>query len=735
MSEPAKPCPLIDATAVRTLAMARMLPRLPMRSTVHPKSRATPRRSGNARSKPSHPAQPRLNTRLHLLLASAAMLLLMLAAYANSLTNGFVWDDHQQILLNPAVHPGAPLTPLFTADVRFASHSQTVQNTVYRPLQMFTYRILFGVFGADATAFHGCSLLFATACVLAAFLVFWRLTRRLPLAFAAAALFALNPIHTEAVDWIAALPELGFSLFALLSFALFLATRGPSGKPQRLSTTAALSWLSFAIAMFWKETALVFPLLIAAYVLLSEPGIATSRRLHSALYASAPYWIILAAFLSLRIYLLGAFKSGTRDWALTASQLALNALLLMESYWARLALPIRLNAYYSFSPLRSFTEARAILTILIALAAVAAIVVLLRRRAANPSTASSTPNDFALGLFAAFWVFLTLLPAMDLAALGRNPFTERYLYLPSAGFCLLVVILASAALKHLPPSRQKAVGSSILALVLLGFLVETIQHNAVWKDNETLFSQAVTLSPEAPFPHNMLAAAEDANPTQAEQQYLQAASLATQQSPPDRLDAVTAYRGLAWIYADRAQYPQALQTLDQATAIDPVDADTDGEKGLILARAGDGANAAPFLERALIAEPENENVLSALGIVTRDDQHDPAKAIALFEKAIAAHSGDDDFAASQHNNLGAAFGDDGNLLAATAQFREAVRILPSDPEFHVNLASALAAQGNFAEARTEAQAALQIDPNYPPAQDLLRQILAQPTAPHPGLVP
>ena len=707
-----------------------MLHRTPMKSTVNSRSKGIPRRTASARQ--SAAPQSRQTARLHLLLAAATLVMLMLAAYANSLGNGFVWDDHQQILLNPAVHPGAPLAPLFTADVRFASHSQSLQNTDYRPLQMFTYRILFGVFGADATAFHGCSFLFGTACVLAAFGVFWRLTRRLPIAFAAAALFALYPIHTEAVDWIAALPDLGFSLFALLSFALFLRTGAPSTQRSRIAAT--LSWLSFATALLWKETAVVVPLLIAGYAFLVEPSTASEppnprTRLRSALQASTPFWVILAAFLGLRVYLLGALKAGTRDWALTIPQLALNALVLFESYWAKLALPIRLNAYYSFSPLHSFSEARAIIAILIALAVTAVLILLLRRHTAKHTTKSSTPNDVALGLFAAFWVVITLLPAMDLAALGRNPFTERYLYLPSAGFCLLLVILASAALARLSPRLQKSVAPSLLALVLLGFLVETIQRNADWKDDTSLFSQALKLSPEAPFVLNMLAAGEDNNPAQAEAQYLKAASLATQQSPPDRLAAVTAYRGLAWIYADREKYPQALQTLDQAAAIDPVDADTDGEKGMILARAGDAANAAPFLEKALAAEPENENVLSALGLVARDQQHDPAKAIALFQKAIAAHSGEDDFAASQHNNLGAAFGDSGNLPAATTQFREAVRILPTDPEFHVNLASALAAQGHFTEARAEAEAALQVQPNYPPAQDLLRQILAQPTTP------
>ena len=198
-----------------------------------------------------------------------------------------------------------------------------------------------------------------------------------------------------------------------------------------------------------------------------------------------------------------------------------------------------------------------------------------------------------------------------------------------------------------------------------------------------------------------------------------------EQTPPDRLDAVTAYRGLAWIDADRSQYPQALALLARAAEIDPTDADMDGEKGRILALSGDGLAAMPLLQRALAAEPENENVLSALGLVMRNDLHNPAKAAGFFEQAIAVHGTDDDFAASQHSNLGTAYADLGNFPAATEQFREAVRILPSDPLFHVNLASALAAQGRMTEALSEAQAAVQIAPDNPAARSVLSDIQQQ----------
>jgi tetratricopeptide (TPR) repeat protein len=268
----------------------------------------------------------------------------------------------------------------------------------------------------------------------------------------------------------------------------------------------------------------------------------------------------------------------------------------------------------------------------------------------------------------------------------------------------------------------------LLATVIIFFLIETVERNPEWKDDRALFSAALPLSPDAPFVHNMIATHESDNSSvsaDAEQHFLRAAALAEEQTPPDRLDAVTAYRGLAWIDANRSQYAQALAKLARAEEIDPEDADTDGEKGLILARAGDGVAAAPLLEHALAAEPDNENVLSALGLVTRDSLRDPAKAAGFFARAIAAHGTEDDFAASQHNNLAASYADEGNFAAATEQLRDAIRILPADPEFHVNLASALAAQGRMTEAQSEAEAALQIAPNDPAARSVLSAIQQQ----------
>ena len=106
----------------------------------------------------------------------------------------------------------------------------------------------------------------------------------------------------------------------------------------------------------------------------------------------------------------------------------------------------------------------------------------------------------------------------------------------------------------------------------------------------------------------------------------------------------------------------------------------------------------------------------------RDQHHDLKRAADLFSKALAVHPQLDDFNASQHNNLAAVYGDEEKYPAAIAELQQAIRILPTDPEFHINLASALAATGRYDQARTEAATALRIAPDDPNARDMLDRL-------------
>jgi protein O-mannosyl-transferase len=679
---------------------------------------------------------------MRIALAVAALSALVLIAYSSSLSNGFVWDDNQQIVMNPDLRPDAPWSHLFSADVWGYKHrDQPGHTNYYRPLQMVSYRLTADWFGLQPQSLHTLSLVFALAAVLAALTVYLKLTRSLALAFSAAALFAVHPVHAEAVDWISALPELGCATFVLISFALFLSVRAPNsdltptqGFLPRQWAFYVLSLLAFAAALLWKETAMVLPVIIAASAFCLEPGSFElgspesnndagnfRKRLLSSLKLSVPFWCVLAVYLVLRFRVLGSLTMRQRIWGLTNAQVVLNAVHLFALYWWKLIAPLHLNAYYVFSPVRSIADPRAIVGILFVATTCIAIGYGFRRA---PSAA-----------FAALWIFITLLPVMNIYALGRNVFAERYLYLPSVGFCLLAALIAASAVKRFPEKLRMPLSTLLLVAVVAWFSKETFARNPDWRDDATLFRKTLPVSPDAPFVHFMVAATagDSASPTEsqsAETHYLQAIGLARNENPPDSLDLSRSLQGLASLYSDRGDYLRALQVLHQWRDTVPEDApkdvpnqpELDAEEGLILLKAGRWQEAEPLLTRAFAAHPQDENVLNALGLLAWQHKRNLDEAQAYFTRALAIHTVKDDFQASLHNNLGGVYGDLQQFPSAVAQFESAVAISRGDAEYHTNLAAALAEMNRYDEAAAEINIALRIAPNFPPARAVLQQL-------------
>lgn len=694
---------------------------------------STRRRSPAATRKSSSPSDRTQDAKLQrapgsltakLRIPAAAALLLALAAlpYANSLDNGFVWDDHQQVVMNSALRPDSPFRHLFEPKVwGFRRQGIRQPTNYYRPLQMVAYRLTADRFGFDPRAFHAVNLTFHMFAVLLAFALSRKLTNRTGLSFAAAALFAVHPVHSEAVDWIAALPDIGCAVFFLLGILLFGLTRKDLSHPQQIEQPRgtrlmllAASCAAFAAALLWKESAIVFPLIVMAWLLYLGDAGTFARRLREALKLSLPFWAILGAYFFLRLRVLGFIAARSRNWILTSVELVLTTLNLLLNYWLKLLAPIHLNAYYVFSPVMPLHDLRAIAAILFLIAAAGGILYGARRA--------------PLAAFAALWVCITLIPSLNVYAVGRNVFAERYLYLPSAGFCLLVVLVAAWAGRWLPIRFRLPVAAFALASVLTWFIAQNIARNPVWKDDSALFVQTLESAPDAPFVQNMVASVQpnDADgQAAAEAHYLRAVSLAENEAPPDRLEIAIANEGLASTYANRGNFDRALSALDEVRAAYPQDPVVDGEEGIILAQAGRWTQAEAALRNAVAIQPNDANVLNALGLVAWQHNHDLAGAAAYFSRALAVHTDADDFWASLHSNLGAVYGEQGRFSDAIVQFQLALKVVPNDPGYLTNLGTAFAAVGRFNDARMQLQAALAVAPDYEPARVALQQLSRQ----------
>jgi len=157
--------------------------------------------------------------------------------YLNTLRNGFVSDDEMQVLHNPYIRNFHHWVRIFTTPV--ASYVGVRAPNYYRPLMNVGYLLCYQVFGPHPFGFHLVNIVLHGAVVCAVFLLTKRMFQDRNLALMAAVLFAIHPIHTEAIAWIAAVPDMELSIFYLLTFWFFLAVARPGG---RFSYLRSLLW-------------------------------------------------------------------------------------------------------------------------------------------------------------------------------------------------------------------------------------------------------------------------------------------------------------------------------------------------------------------------------------------------------------------------------------------------------------------------------------------------------------
>jgi tetratricopeptide (TPR) repeat protein len=443
----------------------------------------------------SDAAVSRWRRRLPWLAVAAAAI----ACYAPTVAYGLVQDD-RQILTSPLL--GRPLDLVAVWSNGFLGPAFR-HLALYRPLAQWTLllnwsanRLLFGS-GDAAAGFHGVNvLLHAGASLL---LLAWLRTLSLPRGapFFAALLFAVHPVHSEAVASVSARSE----PLALLFGLAFLIQHG------RGRTISAV--LLFLAAMWSKESAAAFlGVAVAQDLLLRRPGSRPSLRTWIAPAGALALWLALRA-LALRgaapeIAFLDNPAAGAG-----AFRRILTAAAVQADYLRLLVWPLRQSVDYAYAKTRiveSAADPRVLLfALLLALSVAAAI--LARRRA--PSVALALAG-YAL-LFAATSNFLFPIGAIE---------AERLLYAPSA-FFLLLAGSGVAALAQTPWSRPWI---AVLVLLLAGL---TLRQNGAWRDEGTFVRAAVVAAPGSAKAHLALAQTleKEGDRVPAAREYLESARI------------------------------------------------------------------------------------------------------------------------------------------------------------------------------------------------------------------
>ncbi|MGH7814156.1 MAG: hypothetical protein ACREQI_09160 [Candidatus Binataceae bacterium] len=461
----------------------------------------------------------------------AAILAATALIFSPALNYDFVYDDHDMIVHNRYLGQWSFFWKSMIHDSWwFRDPKHLPQGAFYRPLQDIWFAINFHLFGLNGAGWH-------TAMIALHLLVVWLVFRVAALlagdrrtGIIAAALFAAMPPHAEAIVWLSAIPLPLGAAFELGAFEFFLRRAAcPPADPHREKWFMVSMGLTVG-ALLSHEGAVTFPVLIAAHAFLF-PAIAdlTPRpfspsgkgernsesrplplggggSLRDAIAAAWPYAILAVAYLAVRIAVLGFITRPNPYTHLSALEVALTIPGAIADYVMVLAMPWRAGPAHPLRIVHSIASTGFYVPVL-GLAALCAAGFLLLRRFPHRR----------LYLFCAAWFLITIAPMLNLGGLlAESAIQDRYLYLASFGFCLILADLAvsfaqGGASMSAGNVRSRANAAWIAAAVVAaGYAVGLLYVEHFWRDDVTLYSQCTAIDPNAEVWHQRLALALEA---------------------------------------------------------------------------------------------------------------------------------------------------------------------------------------------------------------------------------
>ncbi|MCQ2270227.1 MAG: glycosyltransferase family 39 protein [Bacteroidales bacterium] len=408
------------------------------------------------------------------------------ALYANTFHHGWVLDDYGSFKLNIYVTAGTDgYHDILTKTYRHGSGFYT--DNLYRPLSQLMFATEWQFFPDSPGLYHAISVFFyALSCVLLfAFLkrLLKKYNRWIP--FFIALLFAAHPIHTEVVANIKSRDEIMCFFFIILTlyFSLLYVDK-------QKWYFLPLMFVSFFLAMFSKESAITtLTLLPVTLFFFRKPKI--KEYVFSFLVILIPAIIYLYVRQSILVnYPESEFfhvdpvdnyffnEDLFTGWA--------TAIMLLGQYLIKLFVPYKLVCDYSLSqfPITTFADISTWISLVIHLALLVYAILGIKKK---------KPVAYAI-----FFYIITMSIYSNLIYRIGSSFAERFLFLPTLGFCVALVFLFFKIFKindeKTESAKLKFPVMALLVLVLVLYSARTVTRAAEWKDQFTLFGKDVQKS-------------------------------------------------------------------------------------------------------------------------------------------------------------------------------------------------------------------------------------------------
>jgi hypothetical protein len=425
-------------------------------------------------------------------IAALCVMALALAASANSIANGFAYDDNYLLVKLDRTHSLAG----WWRDFGNTYWPVNWGGDGYRPLSSILYRLQWVLGDGSPAVFHSVNVGLHTVTSVA---VLWLACGVMPFAAAAvvAALYAVHPVHVEAIANAVGQSELWVALLVVIALGLYV--HGRAAGPIPVGRWLGIGAL-YVVSMFFKEHAIVLPgLLLLAEATVVGDNAPLMRRLARVRLPLLVLTALAVAFLWARSRVVISGVAGFVPYLpfqivrFTDTDRILTAIGVAPE-WLRLMLwPARLVTEYSprFVDIAQGPSVAQLPGLLVLAGALGLTVVCWRR---SPVTS-----------FGIAWMVLTLLPASNFIVPAGFIVAERTLLLPSVGAMLAVgsvVPWLYARLERRTVAQWAAAGA--LGVLLMLGIARSYTRNRVWNDNDTLFRQSVIDAPDSYRAHYLL---------------------------------------------------------------------------------------------------------------------------------------------------------------------------------------------------------------------------------------
>jgi tetratricopeptide (TPR) repeat protein len=656
--------------------------------------------------------KPQAVSRWSGLCACLGIVLAALVVYHGTLAAPFVFDDSESIAKNATIRHlwplGAVLSPPY-------DQGQTVGG---RPILNLTLALNYAISGTQVGSYHALNLLIHILAGLALFGVVRRTLERVGtggppvrgmrataaradgraarpylLAFAAALLWTVHPLQTEAVTYVVQRAESLMGLFYLLTLYCFIrgmeGQDGEVGQPSYAKASegeeaGGKAWFLLSVGccllgMGTKEVMVSAPVMVFLYDRTFVSGTFREAwrrhgRWHLALAAT---WVLLG-YLVLSAGRRGGsagFGLGVSWWSYALTQFPAILHYLRLSFWPR-PLIFDYGAQWVTDPW-SIVPAFAIVAALIAGTAVA-----LWRRP-------------ALGFLGA-WFFAILAPT-SLVPGNRQLLAEHRMYLALAAVIVLAVVLLGTWL-----GRR----SLLLFLLLAGvFGALTLRRNGDYRTDLALWADTAAKRPENPYAQTNLGVdlGKEGDAAGAMARY----ELAVRLKP----DLPEANNNLGNSLRDQGRIPEAIAHYDAALRARPDYADVYNNRGVALVKDGRMADALADFEQSLRLNPDFAEAHNNFGNALRLAGRPPEAEIQLRE-ATRLQPDSPNYALNFGLDLVAL----GRLPEAAEVYRQVLQRHPEMADAHYHLGNALGQMGRLPEALAEFEEAVRLKPDYAEAQ-------------------